>query len=131
MRFKIWLESEIIGYRNSNSAGTIGAGTFYSGQRSSARHFPTTLKFNNLLVLSDKEVGPFLGSLPSEALARKWLRHVDWREVADRMGVDEGAAMDYMVAQEAVRRGYDGIQYGNLDNPDSEIQDLRNVRLSV
>ncbi|HYE22173.1 MAG TPA: hypothetical protein VD998_01135, partial [Verrucomicrobiae bacterium] len=115
---------KIVGYRVGDNTGQAGAGTFYSlnpTNINSALPNKSTdvkkqnLEFDNLLEISESELFGYKGN-PSEYLANKWLK-------SNFDVLEEGSLMDKAVAEEAVKRGYDGIKYGNL-----EIQDLRSLR---
>ncbi len=118
----------VIGYRYGKAEGQTGAGTFYNTQSGVDKvpdgqiyKYPNEIKkelsFKNPLKLDDPEVsidGDFENA-PAQFLANKW-------------GLDttNGKEMERAVAQEAVKRGYDGIIYG-----DNEIQDLKNVKVEL
>lgn len=96
----------VTAYRRGIREGAVGAGTFYHLEKVEGG-VPIELTFKNVLKVSEEEVGAFIG-LPSESLATKWFPDQDF-------GAEEGITMDRMVAEEAVRRGYDAIQYGNRE----------------
>lgn len=118
-------DGKIIGYRYGEPEGREGAGTFYN-VKSGIDKVPNgeiykyqneikkELDFNKPLKLTDKEVliGGKYENAPAQFLANKW-------EIKET----DGIKMERAVAQEAVKRGYDGIIYG-----DNEIQDLKNVK---
>ena len=114
----------LIGYRyQSPSAIRSGrSGTFYTVSPQGRGDKPFTLKFKNLLELSNKNVEAFYG-LPAEYLASQWFPDTNWRYEAEKHNVIEtGHAMDIEVARESIKKGYDGIKDG-----DFEIQDLRSL----
>ena len=109
--------------RSSPATGSIGAGTFYF--LNPENHYdPSELvahkmefSADKLLRIDQKQVEPFVG-LPAEYLAGQWFPNMDWDQKAEELGLREdesGAAMDILVAQEAQRRGYDAIAYGNTE----------------
>jgi hypothetical protein len=104
----------LTGYRSSASSPKGYYGTFYSLEKQSRPTVTKTISFDNLLEISHDEVIPFEG-LPSEYLASKWFASFDFKKAASNRDMDDGEIMDEMVALEAVRRGYDGIRYGNLE----------------
>lgn len=111
-----------IGYRYNTTEIMSGrSGIFYTLHPQDRGDKPYILEFHNLLEVSEKEIEPFIG-LPSEYLASKWFMNRDWIGEADKLDISDGQLMDREVAKEAVKRGYDGIKYGN-----SEIQDLRQL----
>ena len=118
-------QKRLVGYR-FQQAGAIRsgrAGVFYTQFPQGRGDKKFTLNFNNILEVPTKKVAPFVG-LPAEYLASLWFpdrNRKDWDSRAGFHNVEEdGHAMDIDVANEAVRRGYDGIKYGKF-----EIQDLK------
>ena len=116
---------ELVGYR-FQSPGAIRsgrAGVFYTRQAKCTCDKKFTLEFNNILEFPTRTVEPFVG-LPAECLVLEWFPgrdRLDWEYRARLLDVEEdGYAMDIDVAREAIRRGYDGIKYGEF-----EIQDLK------
>jgi len=95
------------------------AGKFYTIYPQNRGEKIFELKFKNLFEVPQERVEAFVG-LPAESLVLEWFPGADWREEGHRYNTESGHAMDIRVAQEAIKRGYDGIKYG-----DFEIQDLR------
>ena len=111
-------ENEIVGYRFSKKRVGV-AGTFYTLTPQERGGYKTTLKFKNLLEIPSKEITN--SGLPSESLLRKFdISGKRVQDYASKHKIEEGLAIDKLVASEARKRGYDGIQYGNF-----QIQDLR------
>lgn len=114
----------LIGHRleASTSVRSGRAGRFYTiyPQNRSEKIFE--LKFENLFEVPQKRVEPFIG-LPAESLVLEWFPGINWIKEGHCYNTSDGHAMDIRVAQEAVKRGYDGIKYGDL-----EIQDLRHLK---
>ena len=106
---------KITAYRKKSSPaiGSIGAGTFYflnTKTIPSNELYKYQLEFapNKLLKVSQDVVDYF--GLPSEALANQWFPHRRWSD--DEAG---GIEMDRAVAAEAIKRGYQAIQYGDTE----------------
>ena len=117
----------LVGYR-FQQAGAIRSGrsgVFYTQYPQGRGDKKFTLDFENILEVPTKKVAPFVG-LPAEYLAALWFPdrgRNEWDSRAMFHNVEEdGHAMDIDVAREAVRRGYDGIKYGEF-----EIQDLKSL----
>ena len=118
-------QKRLVGYRFQQTGAIRSgrAGVFYTQSPQGRGDKKFTLNFNNILEVPTEKVAPFVG-LPAEYLASVWFpdrTRNDWDSRAMFHNVEEdGHAMDIDVAREAVRRGYDGIKYGEF-----EIQDLK------
>ena len=131
----------IVGYRYRWSSERGVAGTFYWTFVTWKQYLEDTmhqqrdfhkamLEFTRAIVLSDEDVGPYIG-FPTESLALRWFPRRDFWTEAERVfgeaaheGIEgtDGLLMDIAVAMEATRRGHDGIVYGG-----ESIVDLRHL----
>ena len=111
----------LIGHRlESTTPSRSGrAGRFYTIYPQNRGEKVFKLEFENLFEVPQSRVKAFEG-LPAESLVLEWFPGVDWRAEERSLNIESGYAMDIRVAHEAVKRGYDGIKYGDL-----EIQDLK------
>lgn len=117
------IEKTIVGYRNKASKATGENGTFYNVKKPSfGEHNEVTLNFKKLLEIHNKDIAD--EGLPTTTLFYKWFKDVDPQQLAIKAGrkdkFDYGDLIDKMVVDEARKRGYDGIKFG-----DFEIIDLR------
>jgi hypothetical protein len=115
-------------YRTGAERGTSGAGTFYYiGKKPAAEviagkkfeyNIERTGTFRNVLERPDIDF-----ERPSELLAREWFPKRNWDKLAEDMGYDLTTITDKLVAEEAAKRGYDAINYGN-----KILQDLTDLK---
>lgn len=110
--------------KTSQATGSIGAGTFFFIDLSRTCYKAHELQehqFNfkaaDIFCVPQDEALAFEG-LPAESLVDEWFPHMDgnaWGKKAQELGFDEsGAAMDILVSQEAMKRGYKAIKYGEI-----------------
>jgi hypothetical protein len=107
-------QNQYVGYRSTHSNPQGKYGTFYHVRKPSHSVREVKLKFQNPLIVSDKDVYNFEG-LSLEYLFWKWFPHFDLRGGARKEGMETGELIDKMVTSEAIRRGYDGIVMADLE----------------
>lgn len=118
--------SVMTGHRNKASSPDGQYGTFYSLYDQQRDVVTKTIQFDNLLEVPQSEVAPFDG-LPSEGLACKWFRGYNFSSKADELDMESGELMDAMVALEAVKRGHDGIRFGDMEFVDLRSLDVEDL----
>lgn len=127
----------LVGTRHGSAEGEIGAGTFHSlydtGEHSGREKSVREIEFKNLLTVPHEDALAYGGGVAQSVLV-KWhpelkdnaAFHAAYKAEAAGLGAKSpNEFIDVKVAREAVKRGYDGIRYGNL-----EFQDLRGLAKS-
>lgn len=116
-------------YRTGAAAGVSDAGTFYYIGKpevtAGLKFTQSTKSYKNILNLPDLDM-----DMPSEALARQWFprkaKYFD--SIAESMGYDITPVTDKLVAEEATKRGYDAINYGNRTLQDISVLSSTNLQ---